>query len=638
MVDEPWRVRWARAQHLKVVPQTEVQRIIHLPTAGKVTEDKLQELSRLYVQGHAYEGQCDCSTCNGQPFRLLTDQANGLHQFLETGRGFWSIAVGGGKTGLSMLVASIYHSVNPEAKILLLMPPSVYGQFLYQALPWGRKHLAITVPWFGLGNKTKQHRLSMAKCGLPGCYVLPYSCLSTADTIEVLEGIGASLVIADEAQNLKGDSAKTKRFWSYVDKHKPAGVAMSGTLTSRTPMEYFRLIRWCMGEFSPLPVKKVEATDWSNGLRSGGRMTDTLLDTVRPLIRWAGETPDQAGFRRAYQSRMHSCPSFYTSGEKKLGVSLEIHNIPAPEPSKELADMISLVERRWEHPSGDFLSYGIELHSVLRELNAGFYYRRYWDESHPMVEQAKEHWEAGQHYHSALRGFFSSTQRPREGMDTPMLVGKYHHDHGPMPCAMGPLLYQLWSEWKALYREDLPERLSEPVFVDDFKIRHAVEWAARLAKKKTGAILWVIHQAVADWLMRELHKAGVDALHKGAGANWLRNDGSQNRIVVASIDAHGTGKNLQDFQHQLVVQWPRSATQAEQLIGRTHRTGQQADRLVVHTNLTTDWDHEQMACTLGDTAYVAETMGRKPKLLVADWDPLPKTFPQDFLRVKGWDV
>lgn len=635
MVNEPWRVRWARQQALVPEQMTEVQRIIHLPTAGKVTAERIEELSRLYVQGHAYEGLCDCDRCNRQPLRLLPDQANGIHQWLQTNRGFWSIGVGGGKTALSQLVASIYHSEHPEKKILLLMPPSVYDQFRLQALPWARKHLAVTVPWFGLGgHRNKRAALSMS--GQPGCYVLPYSMLSTEDSVELLNSVDADLVIADEAQYLKGDSAKTKRFWAWVNRRKPLGVAMSGTLTSRTPMEYFRLIRWCMGEYSPLPTKKVEATDWSNGLRSGGAMTETLLNTVRPLIKWAGETPDQAGFRRAYQLRMHSCPSFYTSPPNQLKTSLEIHNVPARKPSKELADMIDKVAERWQHPSGDYLSYGIELHAALRELNAGFYYRRYWDEEDPMVDQAKAHFEAGQEYHKALREFFSSTRNPREGLDTPMLVGKYHHDHGPIP-EWGHL-FQLWETWKGLYDEELPERLSEPVYVDDFKIAQAVKWAQRIAKKKVGGILWVTHQAVADWLLRELHAAGVEAIHKGAGATWLRKDGSQDKVVVASIDAHGTGKNLQDFQQQLIVQWPRSATQAEQLIGRTHRTGQEAERLVVQTNLTTDWDHEQMACTLGDTAYVAETMGRRPKLLIADWNPVPREYPADFLRAKGWNV
>ena len=627
---EEWRERWR--QHINrrpPPPQNEVQRIVSLPRAGRVTPERLDELSLQNVQADAYDGLCPCVTCKSQPFRLLPDQANGLHQYLETGCGFFSIAVGGGKTGLSMLIASHYHATHPNHKILLLIPPSVYGQFTLRDLPWGRKHLAITVPWYGLGNSTRKKRSAFSKSGRPGVYILPYSCLSTSDTSDVLRDIGAKLVIADEAQYLKGDSAKTKRFWKYVSEFKPAGVAMSGTLTSRTPMEYYRLIRWTLKENCPLPLKKVEATDWSNGLRSGGEVNTQLITNVLPLIRWAGEAPNQPGFRRAYQQRLHTSPGFYTSSEKRIGTSLEICNLPPGEPSQQLKDMVRRVEAEWVHPSGDFLSYGIELHSALRELSAGFYYRRFWDESHPMVDQAKAHFEAGQEYHKELRRFFGVH---REGLDTPMLVGKYHTDHGPIEG--WELLYDLWKQYKELDHPELPERLSEPEWVDDWKIQGAVKWAK---KHKTG-ILWTWHRAVQAKLMEELTKAEINPLSKGAGDRWLRGDGSETRIVVASISAHGTGKNLQEFHNQLIVQWPRSATDVEQLIGRTHRTGQTADRLTIHTNLAIDWDHEQMACTLADTAYVAETMGRKPKLLIADWDPIPRTFPPDFLRLKGWDV
>src|SRR5690606_32013232 len=180
----------------------------------------------------------------------------------------------------------------------------------------------------------------------------------------------------------------------------------------------------------------------------------------------------------------HSAPGFVTSGSKALGTALEITNLPAETPSRELLSMVAAVEDSWQHPCGDVLSHGIEIHAALTELSAGFYYNRVWPD-HPLTEQAKEHWQRGQEYYSELRQFFRSTQLPREGLDTPLVVGKWHESKGPVPGWDG--LYRLWQRWREVYRDDLPDRLSVPVWVDDYKIRHAVKWAKKI---KRGGNLW----------------------------------------------------------------------------------------------------------------------------------------------------
>jgi hypothetical protein len=179
------------------------------------------------------------------------------------------------------------------------------------------------------------------------------------------------------------------------------------------------------------------------------------------------------------------------------------------------------------------------------------------------------------------------------------------------------------------------------VRVCDYKIRHAVEWATRILRSRNGpkgGILWCYHTGVAEWIREALTSVGLPVLMKGAGATWLENDGSENYFCVASIETHHAGKELQHHRHQLAVQLPRPANYVEQMLGRTHRTGQQADRLVFDTNLTLEWDHEQLASTLSDTVYMHETMGGDYKLLIADWNPPPKQYDEDFLRNKGWKV
>ena len=275
----PWELRF-EAQR-RIVSVSEPQRIVALPVFTPPTPEQIEEINRECVQAIPYNGGCSCDKCLGRPFRLLEDQANAVFVFKQTGRGFWNIEVGGGKTGACMLVASLAYQRNPSSKILLLIPPSVYDQFCLRDLPWGRAHLSLAVPFYGLQG-SPQRRKTLAGMKRPGCYIMPYSLLSTTDTIELLRLIDADLIVADEGQNLMGeDSAKAKRFWSFVQTKKPKGVVMSGTLTRETPMEYRKLITLGLDVNSPLPRTKLDAVRWSAMLRSGAPEPDEFQDEVQ---------------------------------------------------------------------------------------------------------------------------------------------------------------------------------------------------------------------------------------------------------------------------------------------------------------------------------------------------------------------
>lgn len=622
--------------------KTEIRRIVELPRAPEITPEQAETLSHTFIRASAYEGKCGCDWCHerGNPhLRLLDDQSKGLHSFLLNGRGFYSVKVGGGKTAIAQLMASIAYQEGAE-KILILLPPSVYDQFWNRDLIWAREHLAMSVPWYGLGKIPRNKRLLLAGSGRPGAYVLPYSCLSTEDTIQVLSDIDPDLVIADEAQNLRGDSAKTKRWWGFVNRREvhPKIVAMSGTLTSKSPQDYHKLIKACLQEGCPLPRGAMEAARWSELLKSGAE-PPTLQDIedMRPLLVWASVNGrNTKAMRTAYRLRLNTAPGVIVSSGKALGVGLEIRNTPKKVPS-EIVRLMSRVQEDFETPEGEVLPHMIQIHETLRQLSAGFWTRHFWDEDHPRVEEAKDLFDLRQDYAKALREFFGATRYPRQGQDTPMAVGKWHHTYGAIQGHQD--LYDLWAEIKATDDPELPERLSEPVWVSDYKIKAALAWAR--SRKREGSnqlgILWCHHQEVQRAVHQALKEAGLPVLWKGAGTRWLYGDGSERFFCVASISSHMEGKNLQQHRNQHLVQWPRPANHMEQLLGRLHRTGQQADRLVVQTNVSTEFDKLQVAATLCDTVYLAETLGGNPKLLLADWSPLPEQFSSEYLREHGYD-
>jgi hypothetical protein len=47
------------------------------------------------------------------------------------------------------------------------------------------------------------------------------------------------------------------------------------------------------------------------------------------------------------------------------------------------------------------------------------------------------------------------------------------------------------------------------------------------------------------------------------------------------------------------------------------------------------FDSVNIAATLNDSVYVADTLGTSQRCLYADWSPLPTIYPEEFLRIQG---
>jgi hypothetical protein len=87
---------------------------------------------------------------------------------------------------------------------------------------------------------------------------------------------------------------------------------------------------------------------------------------------------------------------------------------------------------------------------------------------------------------------------------------------------------------------------------------------------------------------------------------------------VASIAAHATGKNLQQWNRNLVVIPPTSGQVWEQLLGRTHRMGQEQDVVVAETYLHHESYRASMAQAFADARFLEETLGNRQRLLYCD--------------------
>ena len=569
---------------------------------------------------------------------------------------------------LLSLAVSHYAYVKGKSKIVLLVPPNVLEQLVSVQIPEARCLIPMGFPIFVLGGKAAARRRKLAKSGRPGLYIIPYSLLSSADAVETIKSIKPDVIVGDEIHSVgRRSAARTKRLFDYINNNNPELVGMSGTITAKGVLDYWHIIKAALGDNSPLPLSSNLASEWasvidsdSNSIDNRGDLSESASGPLMPLVDWARRNfPDEEvkasvpGFRKAYRLRLNSAPGVVSSGLAEIGTSLTLHNeslkdeLEQAEGHGKLKELIAGVEELWETPNGDEIEHAIHTWKWMFELSAGFYNQLTWPgekeyaerkniseaEAAEVLTGAKYHHEAGQEYASLLRKFLEAS--PPEGMDTPMLVGGEFSRH-PDDWAHNEL-YQAWAHWHRQDFEGRPDRDSTAVRVCDYKIVAALSWAASLPRGR-GGIVWYHHQEIGKWAKEYMVDAGLDVLHCPAGNahnKSIIDHANKGKIVIASISAHGTGKNLQHFQEQYFLQWPRSPKTAEQGLGRTHRNGQLADELIVHTNNTIEFDRLNFAACLNDALYIHQTTGNRQKLIYCNYDPLPKVFPYMVLQERG---
>jgi len=614
---------------------------------------------------------------------LMTKQAEAVLSYELHPGPFLPIGVGGGKTGISLMIPDKAFRKGVR-KMLLIVPSGLIAQLWNNDIPFWRSKVPMSYPIHLLAGRTRKDRTMIIKRNRPGLYIMPDSYLSVADTSDMVYGISPEMIIVDEAHGLaKRDSARAKRLQGYIEEKKPEFIPMSGTMTNRSIMDYFFLVRHSLKDDSFLPRSMSQVQEW--GTLIDAETTRHDVDTshwnpgvLSPLIRWAQQRlvneklpPGVAGFRRVYAERMATCPGVVSSGGVlEVDSSLLVKNnriedakmIRTPGYDRVL-ELGKQVDDLMITPNGDELSHSMLKWKWMYQIfGSGFYTELIWPQKEDLASRLKLsndqaadylnksflHLETTREYDKHLRGWLNDRHIP--GLDTPMLVGSsmYHHEDRDV----GPGLYAKWQqkqstsfpELSLLVRPGYTDgfgRLKRAVRLCDFKVAQALEWAREIAAKGMGGIIWVHHIEMGEWMREVLMKAGLPVLHCPAGGihnERIINPTNSNKIIVASMAAHGQGKNLQHFQHQWFLQWPRSAKLAEQVLGRLHRKGQRADTVIANTANSSAWDDLIFAATLNDALYIHQTTQTPNRLIIADYEPVPRVFPNEVLRQKVENV
>ena len=556
----------------RVGASADLERIKALPVRQLNIEDVAPAKKWTQILRHKHvPPKCDCLQRYGQSCikSLLTIQGIVLEEAYRNNGAIAFAGVGAGKFGITILLPMILPGIK---KAVLFIPKPMMHQCIKIDYPRWARHwhvptLAGHVP---------------PKEGWPILHVIPYSMFSSQKATHMLDQIQPDLVVADEAHNIGNACGRTSRVKAHIRRYpRTLFVPLSGSFQEDGMINYYHLADMALREGSPVPRHLAVVKQWDSAFakdysRGAVYMPGALEELAAP-----GETPLQ-GFSR----RLHSTPGVVISAGEILSIPLRCRFRELEIPQR-IKDLLKQTQKTYTRPDGeellpstrleDEMSEAFTVSAVLRQLHSGFYTRWKWihGETPEMIQKWKT---ARKEWRRELR---EQLQTPRQGLDTPGLLEKaaYRWYHGWQegetqypPFKRHPLTWDssFYPAWKEVSKTVTP--VTETIWVDSFVVQDAIKWG-----KQNVGIIWYASPALGEAIAR----AGDFPLYgrgEQASLEILTEDGS--RTIVASLVAHGEGKNLQRFSKALVTQVPSSHKRWEQLLGRLHRRGQQASEVV----------------------------------------------------------
>lgn len=531
-----------------------------------------------------------------------------------TGGCILPIGTGHGKTLISLFAADAMGAKRP----LVLIPPSM-------RLPFerARKEAALH---FRVPSNLR---------------VLAYSELSNAKATDMLERLNPDAIVADEAHNIRYlESARTKRLVRFLRAHPDTRcVFMSGTLTSKSVHDYAHLAEWALKDGSPLPrqsayhilesfakVLDAKPTKVSGSSRYAAPAEGVDYARFAPLFpEWMdyddtpvdpedsedgrpAPSPRTEEARKRFREFLIHTPGVVATDVASVGCSLYFARRPLT-PPPEIAEALERLEDTWTRPDGEELVDAPAKWRASRQLTQGFYYRWVWPGG--VVDDDWKFTRAM--WHRQVRRVL---QENRPHLDSPMLVTQQARravDGAESLVADDDELLEAWREWH-------PHSLkrwgggrtppTEAVWLSEYLLDDAMAWLAEPDNAK--GLLWYGETTVGE----KLAARGVPVYGPGTDPESVRGA----HPMALSIAAHKDGKNLQyGHSRNLVLTFEPSGTVMEQLISRTHRSGQDADDVWVSYYAHTDAAADAVVSAVRAARYIQDTQGVAQRLIYGTW-------------------
>jgi hypothetical protein len=495
-------------------------------------------------------------TLPGATMSLRDVQLNALTAAMYAKGLFGAVGVGHGKTLIAALLPTVL-----DKRAVVLTTPTLVKQARQMTAEY-RKHFLIRndIEWVG------------------------YSKLSSASGQRLLHDLNPELVICDECHCLKSETAaRTKRFLRFMHETGAMFAGLSGTITKRSIMDFAHLLELAVGDSTPLPIERQVLKEWAEAL--------DVPKTGRPRpegqLRRVFGSPAREGWQKKFAG---TCGVVVTAGADEVDASL-IFKYRKLTPRPELEELVQRLQTRWERPDGEQITDAMTLARVERELRLGGHHKWLWKLGVP--DHAKLRWLNDRaRWLKELRELMK-VHGNRPGRDSPFLMER---------CVARneyPTVYPIWETWQNTKRSvEAPESV----------------WAS-LSLTPLEEIVEMVREPVCIWtdivaVGSKIAQLGGWRYYGGGDDTLTKEDGS--KTIVCSIQAHGTGRNLQCFSKAVVAGGGPTGLMWQQLIGRHHRQGQEADE-VRFTILFP----EELAAARADAKYIEQMTGEQQKLLLA---------------------
>lgn len=521
--------------------------------------------------------------------QLRPVQALALYELMVEGGLFGPMGVGTGKTLVTMLAAVVSDARRP----LLLLPAA-----LLQKTEHERAELM------------KHWRVSTST------RLMSYQMLGRENAAKALELYMPDLIIADEVHKLKNKKAAvTRRVARYMaDYPETSFVALSGTVIKNSLRDFAHILRWCLGgEAAPIPQTEGETEEWADALDERVQPLQRLKPGV--LVKLAKSEDivedDLATARRAFRRRLVETPGVVASlNAEQVDCSLVIEGKTYSVNDATEANFERL-RNAWETPDGWALSEAVEVWRHAKELAIGLHY--VWDPRPP------EEWLAARRaWAKFVRDELSSSRTldSEKQVRTAVEEGELDDD--------GRL-----SAWKAIEPSFVIN--SKPIWHDDSVLDLCTAWM-----KREKGIVWVEHTFFGRELSRRTGVPYFGQNGRDTKGREIDKDPTVTGPVIASIAACGTGKNLQyKWAKNLITSCPSGGDVLEQLLGRTHRPGQEADEVTVDILVGCVEHLAAWESSRAEARMSQDMLGQPQKVLFADV-VFPEREELELLRVARW--
>ena len=422
---------------------------------------------------------------------------------------------------------------------------------------------------------------------------------------------------------------------------------------------------------------------WGQCLDKDGRPSGADWGDFHDLWKWAypddmkmsmyeGSTRVLMG-RRALQHRLRLTPGVILSTDTSAQeVALVLHGF-APDIPDEVQAAVDAVQGESTTPDGDTLPDAVAVWRVTRQLYQGFYYVWDWpvgkdgkpnkDDAWLLARaawnsavryQIKDHARTGydseflvyakvmhqirDRYASTdlLRAWLAFVSRAHTDESPGSISGREHkrfeewveaggsadafnecEEHFYKAVGVKNQLERAWLNWSSRqkHKRQPPQKT---IWISPFLVDAAIAHARKVEKDEgKPCIIWYGDRAVGELLAAR----GIPVY--GAGTN----PPAQARLIGAAIMSHREGKDMFQWARQIVVCPPAGSLVWEQLLARTHRTGQEEQVVRCWVASHAPEFKEALASARAGAEYTESVTGAGQKLLHATLQDLklPKT-------------